>query len=94
MSLDDIRVVAQLADTILLLVNTEDVENEEAIGIQIHLNKSEYYKNKINIFTKFTPFEPIDSNNSSIQKYYQQLMYRKLNDKILFEILSLMNKDE
>lgn len=94
MSFDEVKVVAQLADTLLLLIRKEDVNNEEAIGIQVHLNRGNFDKGKINLFTKFTPFESVDSNNNSIQKYYQQLMYRKLNDKILFEILSLISEDE
>lgn len=94
MSFDDIRVVAELAETVLLLVKKDETETPGIDCVQIHLGSGSYYKDKIDKFTKFTPFEGVDPNNELVQKYYQQLLYKKLDDKKLFDILLLMNKDE
>lgn len=94
LQLDDLRVVATLADSLVLLVKKEDTETPGVECIQLSLDKGEYTKSKIDLFLKFTPYEGVDVNSENIQEYYRQLIYRKIKDRMILDILLEFNKDE
>lgn len=93
LSFEDLTVIAQLGDTVLLLIKTEDIDKEGADCVQIHLGSGEFNKNNISLFIKFNPFEETNYKNEAEQKYYKDLIFRKLDNQKLFEILLLLNEE-
>lgn len=94
--ISELLCIGQLGGIILLFAKPND-ENKYSndIVIQFDLFNKFYSIDNLQKFLKFTPFEEVDTGNKELQKYYQDLVYRKLGNKMLkslFEFTEIMSK--
>lgn len=94
--ISELLCIGQLGGVVLLFVKpNKDNKYDNDIVIQFDLVNKFYSIDNLQRFLKFTPFEEVEVDNKALQKYYQDLVYRKLGNKMLkslFEFTEMISK--
>jgi ASC-1-like (ASCH) protein len=88
MQLKDLVIAATLADTIIIVIDPKDkAENQKAVQVVLHENRWE--ESNFQNLLKFNPFESVDIDDKSVQRYYRDILHRYLSDNSIIELIGV-----
>lgn len=85
--LSDLIIAFTLGESILICIKKEDIDKADAKSVKLDLESGEFFIDNLQRFLKFGFFDYVTEEDEKIQQYYRDLIYRKMSDDIIVDVL-------